>query len=214
MYILAASTVGQLESAVLLDENLMVLPVPLEVSKNFGSDGDNNIYDLLDTAYSEVIFPIALRSEEMIELSVLHLYQNWGNYPLKQASSIEFFSPYYHFSTGVTETNCINFENPQSILPDHRAMSAPLWMDQPQHTAGGAHSFLTYTDNDGNNQGTYSTGKIVDSYGPTYANTITNYLSTDNKIAVTLEHTEMPQTDENRAYYTIKYEILDRKSVV
>lgn len=212
IYILAASTGGRLESAALLDENLMMLPVPLEVCKNFVADGDNNIYDLLDTAYSEVIFPISLLAEEMMELNVLHLYQNWGNYPLKQLSSIEFYSPYYHLSVGVTETNCINFERPTSILPDHRALSAPLWLDQPQHTSGGAHAFLTYTDNDGNYHTTYNTSKEVDSYGPTYANAILKYLSTDNKIAVTLEHTEMPQTDENRAYYTIKYEFLEDMS--
>ena len=209
IYILAASTQGQIECAALLDENLMMLPIPLEVAKNFGSDGDNNIYDLPDTAYSEVIFPMALDAGEMIELNVLHLYQNWGNYPLKQASSIEFFSPYYHLSIGVTETNCINYERPNSILPDHRALSAPLWLDQPQHTSGGAHEFLSYTDNDGNLNRIYSISKEVDSYGPTYANTILNYLSTDNKIAVYLEHTEMPQTDENRAYYTIRYEFLE-----
>ena len=31
----------------------------------------------------------------------------------------------------------------------------------------------------------------------------------DGKIAVTYNHMEMPQTDENRAYYEMKYEILE-----
>ena len=210
LYILnTAGNSGELECAALLDANLMILPIPLEVGKNFSGDGDNTIYDQLDSKYSEVIFPIYLSSEEMFEFSVVNLYQNWGNYPLKQASSIEFFSPYYHLSTGVTETNCINYEHSTSMLPDHRAMSAPLWSSQPQHTSGGQHSFLTYLDNADSNQILYNIYKAVDSYGPTYANVITKYMTADNKILATLEHTEMPQTDENRGYYTITYEFVE-----
>ena len=210
IYILnTAGNSGELECAAILDENLMMLPIPLEVGKNFSGDGDNNIYDQLDSRYSEVIFPISLDSEEMFEFSLLNLYQNWGRYPLKQASWIEFFAPYYHLSTGVTETNCISYERPGSMLPDHRAMSAPMWLTQPQHTSGGGHEFLNYMDNNGGSQGLYSTYKEVGSYGPTYANVTTGFMSSDGKIYATLDHMEMPQLDENRAYYTITYDFLE-----
>ena len=126
LYILAANDNGFLESAAVLDEDLMMLPIPIEVSKNFANDKDENIYDLLDEKYSEAILPIKLSANESIELNVVHLYHNWGRFTLKEASSIEFFSPYYHITNGVTETNCINYERPTSMLPDHRAMSAPL----------------------------------------------------------------------------------------
>lgn len=36
-----------------------------------------------------------------------------------------------------------------------------------------------------------------------------DYISHDGRIKVTYTHTEMPQTDENRAYYEMKYEILE-----
>lgn len=212
LYIMAANEGGHLECAAILDENLMMLPIPIEVAKNFTNDGDDDIYDLLDEKYSEAILPICLSANEAIELNLLHLYHNWGNFPLKEVSSIEFYSPYYHLTTGAIETNCINFERPVSMLPDHRAMSAPFWSNSPQHTSGGAHSFLNYIDENGGSQSSYNVYKIIDSYGPIYGNTVTKYYSTDNKILATYEHLEMPQTDENRGYYTMTFEFLEDMS--
>ncbi len=67
----------------------------------------------------------------------------------KQISSVQFFVPYYHLSTGVTETNCIApyYVDGKNLwtLPDFRAMSAPLWAGQPQHTSGGRLYFLRRT---------------------------------------------------------------------
>ncbi len=206
MYFMTYTSSGNLESAVLLNQEEMLLPVPLEVAKNFNGDGENTIYNLDDASYGEVYFPMVVKSGEEKTYTLLNLYQNWGQYPLKQISSIQFFSPYYHLSTGVTETNCIVPLTPQGPrLPDHRAMSAPLWPGQPQHTSGGEHIFLSYKDADGNFSSTENTYQSIDSYGPTYADVTMGYIGSDGKISATYTHTEMPQTDENRGYYEMIY---------
>lgn len=215
IYITAATEAGALESAALLDENSMMLPIPIQVSKNFCGDGEDNIYTLLDTAYGEAIFPICIKDGDLQKLTVLHLYQNWGNFPLKQLSSIQYHAPYYHLSTGVTETNCLvpwrhtKDDRIQNVLPDHRPMSAPMWKSQPQHTSGGTHTFLRYLDSKGNENRSEVYEQMIDSYGPTYADVEMKHLSTDGKIKVSYTHVEMPQTDENRAYCTMSYEFIE-----
>ncbi|MBR2335949.1 MAG: hypothetical protein IKA62_06995 [Clostridia bacterium] len=211
VYINAATISGSLECAVVLDDKLAMLPIPVEVAKNFDTDGDNTIYDIFDIAYGEAIFPIIAKSGESNEYNVLHLYQNWGNYPLKQISAIEYYMPYYHLSTGVTETNCLSIlAGPEeNLLPDHRGMSAPLWPTQPQHTSSGFHTIFYYTNEKGHKIYTNLTEKSIDSYGPIYADVTLNYLSEDGRILATYTHMEMPQTDENRGYYTIEYKFLE-----
>ena len=206
VYFMTYTNNGALECAALLDGKDMLLPVPLQVSKNFVGDGENTIYNLDDAAYGEVYFPITLKSRESKELTVLNLYQNWGKFPLKQISSIQFFTPYYHLSTGVTETNCIvQLATCGPGLPDHRAMSAPFWPTQPQHNSGGSHSFLSYSGLDGQWGSTDNTSAVIDSYGPTYCDITLEYEGADGAIHAQYTHTEMPQTDENRAYYELKY---------
>ena len=210
MYFMSYTTSGQLECAVLLDEQELLLPVPLEVAKNFAGDGENTIYNNEDRAYGEAFFPMILKANETKGYSIVNLYQNWGNVPLKQLSSIQFHTPYYHLSTGVTETNCIvpfNVVGPG--LPDFRGMSAPVWKGQPQHTSGGAHSFLCYTDANGEYRTSDTTGVKIDSYGPTYAEISLDYVSSDGKMVATYTHMEMPQTDENRSYYEMQYTVLE-----
>ena len=149
--------------------------------------------------------PLVIGGNETLRYTVAHLYQNWGNHPLKQISSIQFFAPYYHLSTGCTETNCITsyyvHGKDLQMLPDHRAMSAPLWVGDPQHTYAGNHSYLQYTDADGNYSATEDMVNILDAAGPTYADIELTYLSDDGKIKATYTHMEFPQVDENRAYY-------------
>ena len=218
--------VGTLECAVMLDGNGNIIPIPLEVCNNFNGDGEANEF-LNDAGYSEVIFPLIIKAGSENAFQIAHLYQNWGRYPLKQIHSIQFYAPFYHLSTGVTETNCIrpwydmNAKLSLYILPDHRAMSATLWMDiyeqsngtilsnQPQHTNGGNHQFLQYTDEDGEIVYSENIQNYIGSYGPTYAEIDMVFLSDDGRIKVTYKHLEMPQTDENRTYYEIKYEILE-----
>lgn len=215
IYIQSTLEEGQLECAVVLDQNDLLLPIPIEVGKNF-SDGDQSIHWVKDDTYSETYFPISVGANESETYNLLHLYQNWGRYPLKQISFIQFHCPYYHLSTGVTETNCIvnwyttkSARNIYSVLPDHRPMSAPLWSSEPQHTSGGSHGFLEYTDSKGNYSASENTTNVITSYGPTYAEIVMNYISDDGRIKVSYTHMEMPQTDENRTYYTMKYEVLE-----
>lgn len=211
LYVFATTKYACLECATILDENGLMLPVPIEVTKNFCGDGEANIYNQLDTGYGEAILPIPVNMGEKKTYTINHIYQMWGRYPLKQLSSIQFFAPYYHLSTGVTETNCIKYRESggTSLLPDHRAMSAPLWDHQPQHTSGGHHYFMTYTGADGKTLSATNYMNLVGSYGPTYADVEMRYLTPDKKVRLTLSHLEMPQTDENRAYYNITHEFLE-----
>ncbi len=220
VYSLGMGENGMLECAVMLDGNGVIVPINLEVAKNFAGDGEENIY-LKDIGYSEVIFPLVIKKNSETAFNLVHLYQNWGKYPLKQIDSIQFYAPFYHLSTGVTETNCIrpwydmNEKGSLYTLPDHRAWSAPLWLDskpndqQPQHTNGGTHTFLEYTDAEGKLYYSENLWNSIGSYGPTYAEMDMGYISDDGKIKVTYKHLEMPQDDENRTYYEVSYEILE-----
>ena len=218
IYTTTTSTAGSLECAVLLDENLMMLPVPIENGKNFGSDGDTNIFDLLDTGYGESILPIVAMPNGTLEYNLVNLYENWGNFPLKQISFIEYHSPYYHLSTGLIETNCLvpwkftSCSDISNMLPDHRGMSTTPWPGTFQRTQGGSHSFLSYIAENKQQVGELYK-QTIHSYGPTYADVEMNHLSTDGKIKITYHHIEMPQLDENRGYYTIEYEFLDELTI-
>lgn len=210
VYLMTASPNGGLECAVLLDEKQMLLPIPIEVCKNFKGDGENTIFMMDDTAYGEAIVPLVVKATSEDTFTFLNLYQNWGLFPLKQLSSIQFFQPYYHLSTGVTETNCIvPYSSIGMLLPDHRAMSAPLWETQPQHTNSGYHNFVKYYLPDGTLVTSQHAQTDISSYGPTYSDMTDVMITTDNKIKFTYNHMEMPQLDENRTYYQIKIDVLE-----
>ena len=216
VYLMTTTTSGALECAVLLDKNQMVLPVPMEVGKNFSeAAGERNLFNVNDETYGEAIFPMVIESGEKSTYTILNLYQNWGRFPLKQLSWIQFTAPYYHLSIGVTETNCIlpwySTKNSKGLntLPDFRTMSGPLWATQPQHDSCGVHMWLIYTDSEGNRVTSENVADHIDSYGPTYADVKMDYISDDGKIKMSYVHTEMPQTDENRTYYEMKYEVLE-----
>ncbi len=218
IYIMTSGSSGLLECATLMDKDMMLLPVPIEVIKNFSeATGERNLYNIDDPTFSEAIFCLSLSQNVRYTYTLINLYQNWGNFPLKQLSQIPFHCPYYHLSTGVTETNCIlpwlgmvNVgKTNSSTLPDFRSMSAPYWKSQPQHNSSGAHTWLKYTDADGNTYMSECKENIITSYGPTYAEVVWHNLSDDGKIKITYTHMEMPQTDENRTYYTMEYEFLE-----
>ena len=205
-FVTRCTSTGGLEGAALLNADSMLLPVPVQVSKNFSGDGENTIYNLDDAAYAEAYFPMLVKAGENVSYSILNLYQNWGQYPLKQISSIQYHTPYYHLSTGVTETNCITlFSLCGPGLPDFRGMSAPFWTGQPQHNSAGGHSFLRYYDENGTYITSQNTSAVIDSYGLAYCDIIYGVESSDGKISATYTHTEMPQTDENRTFYELKY---------
>ena len=219
IYIMSQTDSGSLECAALLDENDMMLPIALEVGKNFneGETGERNIYTMDDKGYGEVIFPLVVKARTKTDYSIKHLYQNWGRFPLKQISWIQFHAPYYHLSTGVVETNCImpyfttkTTRGGMNLLPDHRSWSAPAWgATDPQHTSGGSHDLIQYTDSDGNYSASENLYNKIDSYGPTYADVTMTQITDDGKIQYTVRHMEMPHNDENRAYYTMSYEVLE-----
>ena len=216
IYIMALADSGALECSAVLSKGNFLLPIPVSVCKNFSEkSGERNLYNIDDEDYSEAFFPISLNEKDRYTFSIVNIYQNWGKYPIKQISSIQFKAPYYHLSTGVTESNCIvpwyttKTDNSLNTLPDFRAMSAPLWEGQPQRNSGGSHSWLEYTDSEGNYSATENVANYIDSYGPTYADITMHFISDDGRIKATFTHSEMPQTDENRTYYEIKYEVLE-----
>ena len=213
IYLYSHTQAGCLESAVLLDSQERVLPYLMQVCKNFQGENEEPIYDHGDPQYGEAYFPLVVKGGETVKFSVLNLYQNWGTFPLKQISSIQFHIAYYHLSTGATETNCIApyfvYGKDKWTLPDFRAMSAPLWSGQPQHTSAGRLYFLHYTDAEGNEYASENTVDDIDSHGPTYADVWMNYISDDGRISVDYRHMEMPQTDENRTYYEIRMKVLE-----
>lgn len=219
VYVMTTGLKGSLECATLLDEDQLLLPVPIEVIKNYSEpEGEKNLFNINDPTFSEAIFCLSLTKGIKQEYTIINLYQNWGNYPLKQLSQIPFHCPYYHLSTGLTETNCIlpwfTTENVGKVgtgntLPDFRGMSSPGMDGTYQHSSCGSHYWLEYTDSEGKFSTTESIKHTITSYGPTYAEVIWDNISDDGKIKVTYTHMEMPQVDENRTYYTMEYVFLE-----
>ena len=200
---------GCLEGAAILDKNGLLTAVDVEVCKNFQSDGGEPIYSKNDYLYSDTFTPVAAKKNEDTSFTVLNVYQNWGKYPLKQVSSIEFFTAYYHLSTGTTESNCIApyfvFGKDGWILPDFRNASGTMWSTQPQFNSVGILKFMTYRDSaiKGTAMSEF-TGSRIDATGLTHAD-ITDFYTDDNgKYDYSLRHLEMPQPDENRTYYSLR----------
>ncbi len=220
IYIRTISSTGALENAVLLDNDGLVIPIPLEVSKNFG-ELEEPVMNYGDETYGETLFPLCMVNGEKYELQVLNLYQNWGKFPIKQLSSIAYYAPYYHLSCGVTETTCISpwYVRGRTLwtLPDFRSQSAPYWFElegdafknEPQHTHAGVFEIIQYTDADGNYNASENYLNVIDSSGPIYAEVKMDYISDDGKMKISYDHLELPQTDELRPFYEIKIEVLE-----
>lgn len=220
IYILTHTDHGSAEGACVLDQNNMLLPIPAMIFKNFAGEKEEPIFYAGDAGYGETLVPLVAEAGKTQSYTILNVYQNWGIAPIKQLSSIQFFAPYYHLSTGVTETSCIApwYVGARDMwtLPDFRSMSAPFWheyegelfSDQPQHTHGGYHYFLEYTDSKNNYYASENVNNYIESSGLNYSEVIMDYISDDGKIEVSYNHIEMPQTDEHRAYYEIEYNIL------
>lgn len=209
-YVVGYTADGALECSAILDEGYMLMPVPVQVGKNFKGDGENTIFNIDDFAYGESLVPFSIPANSSETYSMLHLYQNWGNFPLKQLSSIQFFSPYYHISVGTTETNCIvPFDRNGLALTDFRANSAPFWDNQPQHNSCGSHSFALYTNENGDKVIPLHKSSYIDSHGPTYMEMTDYFESSDGSYKFTYNHMELPQIDENRTFYQIKIEFCE-----
>ena len=198
---------GCLEAAALLDDTGLLSPMRMEVCKNFCGDfGDSEYYTAKDYAYGDSFSPLVLPTDGSVSCTVMHLYQSWGKYPLKQLSSIEFHTSYYHLSTGVTESNCIApyfvYGRDGWLLPDFRGRSGEMWSSQPQFNSVGVLSFMQYRRGLKTVHTEYVSGRI-DSVGQTYADITLNYAADCGSYAYSLRHMEFPQTDENRTYYTL-----------
>lgn len=211
-----------LEGAAITDKNGLLLPMGLEVMKNFGHEHEEPIYDYDDKIYGDTLFPVSLKSGKTLDFSVVNVYQNWGKYPLKQISSISYYISYYHMSTGVTETNCLapyyaTYLNKDDlgawILPDFRGMSNDGQSgsdDLIQNCSVGAlngvsnGASLSSAEAD---LGVYQSSEIH-SAGLTYADMSYSYVSKKGDYKFTYRHVEMPQTDESRTYYTVEIEFL------
>ncbi len=206
---------GGLEAAALLDAASSLLPIDVQVSKNFMGDGGEPYYSAIDYAYGDSYFPLYVKSGETLNLTLLNLYQNWGKVPLKQVSSIEFHTSYYHLSTGVTESNCIApyfvYEKDGWTLPDFRCRSGNIWSDQPQFNSVGVLKFMTYNDmsklfkKDKTVLSEYA-GSIIRSTGLAYSDLTDYYVADSGAYKYSLRHVEFPQTDENRTYYALSIE--------
>ncbi len=210
-YIWMNSTGGALESAAVLDDRNMQAAIPVEVCKNFCGEIEEPFYDPMDTQYGDSFYPLRIEPHKSVKHTSLHLYQNWGKFPLKQISSIQFHISYYHLSTGVTESNCIApyfvYGKDEWTLPDFRGCSGDMWSSQPQFNAVGRLRFVSYQTDAGRIKAEYTDTKIR-SAGPVYADMDYNYISDCGSYEYTLRHLEFPQNDENRTYYTLELNFL------
>jgi hypothetical protein len=203
---------GIVEGGVVLDEEGHPLPILVQVSKNFDGEKEEKFYNPKDTAFSETFFPLYLEPYEELEISSLHLYQNWGRHMTKHWLSLGFFMDYFHSSTGVTETTCyipFKFGHKTGIsIGDFRAMSQEtFWSGQPQHDNVAGHSFLTYFDGKQWNYSEYR-GTTYKSTGANWCNVEMEYRSTDGCIQLLLDIWEVPQDDEVRSFFTARYRVL------
>jgi len=199
---------GCLEAAALLDDMGTLAAMDVQVCKNFQGDGGEEFYSAKDYMYGDSIFPLSLQANETLRFTLLNIYQDWGKYPIKQLSSIEFFVSYYHLSTGTTESNCIApyfvYQKDGWTLPDHRGRSGTMWSGQPQFNSVGRLHFMKYRgDIFGKETLSEYAGTDIKSAGLAYADIETSYVSDCGSYRYTLRHTEFPQTDENRTYYTV-----------
>ncbi len=208
IYIRGTEPSGQLEGAAVLDDTGAPAAIPVQVSKNFHGDyGEDPLYyTAMDVSYGDSFTPLRIPAKEQLQYTLVHVFQNWGKAPLKQLSSIEFHVSYYHLSTGVTESNCIApygvYGKDSWMLPDFRGRSGTMWAEQPQFNSVGVLKFMQYRKGRQTIRSEYR-GSRIDSVGQTYADITTAYESDCGSYTYSLRHSEMPQTDENRTYYTL-----------
>ena len=208
---------GCLEAGAILDDKNTLVPVEVEVCKNFQGDGGEPFYSVKDYQYGDSFFPVSINADETLSFTLLNLYQNWGKFPLKQLSSIEFHVSYYHLSTGTTETNCIApyFVGNKDgwLLPDFRTRSGNMWSEQPQFNSVGILEFVNYTPKA---LGIFDKKTVLSEYldaeivsvGQTYSDITESFVSDCGSYEYTLRHVEFPQTDENRTYYEVEINFL------
>lgn len=199
---------GFVECGVVLENSGHMLPLTVQISKNFCGENEEPFYNPGDPSFSETIFPVHLQAGEQRKFTSLHLYQNWGNHELKQFSSLGAWMDYYHMSTGVTETTCyvpFLFGGPAGVnIADLRPMSQRMWDSQPQHDNVAGHSFLRYKDSGNVWHYLEYVGTTFRSTGPNWADMSLNYISDDGKVKLRADVFEVPQLDELRNFMHIR----------
>ncbi|MGQ9730480.1 MAG: hypothetical protein ACUVX8_04330 [Candidatus Zipacnadales bacterium] len=202
---------GSVECGVLLDAEGHLLPIQVQINKNFAGEKEEPFYNPTDLPFSETFFPLYLAAGESRELTSLHLYQNWGNHPLKQFSSLGAWMDYYHSSTGVTETTCfVPFKFgglPGVNIADLRPMSQRMWDSQPQHDNVAGHRFLMIRAEDQWHFSKYE-GTTFRSTGPNWMDISLDYTLDDGRLHARLDSFELPQTDELRNFLHLHVEVL------
>ena len=206
------------EGATIIDKNNIQIPIPVEICKNFGHENEEPIYETGDPFYGIFIFPIATQANKELSFTLISVMQNWGNYKIKQLSSISYSIGYYHMSTGVTETNCIapyfcnNLATYEDygwgwFIPDFRGPSGKMWdYGDPQFNSVGI--VCIPSNNKTRTKANYVNSNIVSS-GLIYNDLRYSYISDDNNYKFDMRHVEMAQDDESRTYYEIDFEILN-----
>ena len=214
IYICHESVVGReiVAGGMVTDENDNLLPILVQVSKNFAGEKEEPFYNPTDIPFSETIFPMYLSSDESRTFSSLHLHQNWGRNMTKHFSSLGAWMDYFHSATGITETTCyvpFKYGGIKGIsIADYRAMSQQsYWSGQPQHDNIAGHSFLSYCTGDW--QFPEYVRTLYRSTGPAWFDIGLEYLTTDGRIRATVDAWESPQTDETRSYFRVRYEVLE-----
>ncbi len=205
------------EGATILDGDDVQMPIPVEICKNFGHENEEPIYETGDPFYGVFLFPVVTKANKELSFSLVSVMQNWGNYKIKQLSSISYSTGYYHMSTGVTETNCIApyFSNNLTtyedygwswFIPDFRGASGKMWdYGDPQYNSVGI--VMAPTNNSLRVKSNYLGSEIVSS-GLVYNDLKYSYISDDGNYKFDFRHVEMAQDDESRTYYEIDFEIL------
>lgn len=204
--VLARTGTGNLEAGLLADPHGFPRAIPAFVAKNFA--GENEETD--DRAFGDIIFPLALGTDQPREHLVMGLYQNWGRLMLKQVSSIRFFNIYWHLSTGLSETTCfthawMDIRNTLVSIPDFRPYSGPFLMGQPQHDCFAWPGFLNYETKDGTVRPMYRRTEFH-SVAPCLAHFTMHFRTSDDTADLRVESWEIPQTDEARTFLRIRYE--------
>jgi len=216
------------EGAAIMDEKGTQLPISVQVGKNFQTEYEEPIFDPTDAQWGITVAPIRVEKNKDSKFTVINAMQNWGEYALKQLSSISYYVGYYHLSTGVTETNCIapyfsysnslgSFNNAW-ILPDFRGGDT-MWDNEPQYDSVGMLMGVTNGASTGMDDTYYGTdlgvyvGSEVLSSGMTHADVEYSYVSVNGDYEYTYRHVEMPQTDEARTYYTLTLKFLKDTSI-
>jgi hypothetical protein len=216
------------EGAAIIDEKGVQLPVHVQVGKNFQTENEEPIFDPTDAQWGITVAPIRVEAEKTRTFTVVNAMQKWGEFDLKQLSSISYYIGYYHLSTGVTETNCIapyfsysnaigSFNNAW-ILPDFRGGDT-MWDGEPQYDSVGMLMGVTNGASTGMDDNYYGTdlgvyvGSEILSSGMTHADVEYSYVSANGDYEYTYRHVEMPQTDEMRTYYTLTLKFLKNTSI-